>query len=115
MSGATQTTASGTKDATPTPKRSVTQAAKDFAMTMALQKTEWQNMEGIKPLLFTLKDGKSGRKAAGVIFVCLTDNIEADEDSFTFLVSGANIDDIVADIATENKILENETANSTKG
>ena len=102
MSEMNRNTTSGIKGVTPTPKGLVTQAAKDFAMTVALQKTEWQNIEGVKPLLFTLKN-TSGRKAAGVIFICLTDDIEADEKAFTFLVSGINIDDLVADIATDKK------------
>jgi hypothetical protein len=100
MSMQTKTLDSGIKDAPIIATGQATsQAGKDFAMTIALQKTEWRRMRGVTPLLFTLTDSTSGKKSSGVIFICQTDEIEADNENFTFTINGINIDKIVEDIA----------------
>lgn len=111
---ATSDLSSGIKDAPIIATgQAITQAGEDFAMTIALQKTEWKQMKGITPILFTLIDSTSGKKASGVIFTCRTDEIVADNENFTFLVNGINIDDIVLNIAiaeSGKKGKTNETA-----
>ena len=94
MSKTTPPSASGTGVA----KNTVTEAARDFALTVALQKTEWHELKksGVVTRLLTLKDKKSGRNFAAVLWAIPTDDITADNDKFTFFVSGTDIDDIVA-------------------
>jgi hypothetical protein len=79
--------------------QAISQAGEDFAMTIALQKTEWKQMRGVTPILFSLIEPSSGKKVSGVIFTCPTDDIDADNENFTFTVNGINIDEIILNIA----------------
>jgi hypothetical protein len=99
MSKTTQNTASGTPAVKSTESaQAISEAAREWALTVALQKTEWHALKGMTTRLRTFTDPKSGRKFAGVFFACATDDITADNDQFTFFVGGANIDDIVAQV-----------------
>jgi len=92
-----KTIPAGAQDAPPTEPKPVTEAVEAFALTVALQKTEWHELRkhGITTRLMTLQD-KSGRRFAAVFFACATDNLEADDDKFTFYANGVDVDDIVA-------------------
>lgn len=76
----------------------MSQEALDWALTVALQKTEWHNLKGITTRLLTFTDKKSGRKFAAAFWACATDNLSADNDSGTFFVNGIDVDDLVAQI-----------------
>ncbi len=92
----TQNIASGTPDVKPTV--SISPEAMEWALTVALQKTEWHNMKGIVTRFLTLTDKKSGKKFAAVFWACATDELTADNDSGTFFVNGSDVDDLVAHI-----------------
>jgi hypothetical protein len=93
MSKTTPNSGSGIKDALST-------AVAEFVMTLSLQKTEWKSLQNVTPVLFTLRDPKSGKNTAGVIFVSTEFDLTADHDRFTFMVNGEDIDDLLI-IATE--------------
>lgn len=100
MSKQTKNSGSGIKDAMPiAPEPAISQVESDFAMTLSLQKTEWQKMEGVRPVLFSLRT-KSGRMIGGVLFVCPTRDIEGDHEAYTFRIGGTNIDDVMLNYAT---------------
>lgn len=98
MSKTTQNSNAGTPVVPLTAPAQVTDAGKEWALTVALQKTEWQELRksGVVTRLLTLTDPKSGRKFAAVFWACATEDLEADNERFTFLVSGTDVDDIVA-------------------
>lgn len=96
MSKAIQNTVSGTPDVKLTAL--VSQAALDWAMTVALQKTEWHALNGIVTRFLTLTDPKSGRTFAAAFWACATDNLSADNDSGTFYVNGVDVDELVAQL-----------------
>ncbi|MDZ7344107.1 MAG: hypothetical protein ONA90_06295 [candidate division KSB1 bacterium] len=101
MSKATPTSGSGTLAAKNiAEKRDISEAAREWALIVALQKTEWHGLRqaGITTRLITLIDPASSRRFVGVFFACATDDLEADNDQFTFFVNGKNVDDIVAQI-----------------
>jgi hypothetical protein len=100
MSKTTQNTASGTPVAERTDKKpDMTEAAQEWALTVALQKTEWHALKGVTTRLLTLKDTKSGKKFVAAVWAIPTDELTADNDKFTFFVNGENVDDIVARLA----------------
>lgn len=101
MSKTTPPSASGTDVA----KSTVSEAARDFAMTVALQKTEWHELKksGVVTRLLTLKDKKSGRLFGAALWAIPTDDITTDDDKFTFFVSGTDVDEIVAQMKAETK------------
>lgn len=100
MSKKTQNTASGTLVVPPIEKKQVTEAGEAWALTVALQKTEWHDLkkQGITTRLLTLTDPKTGRKFAAAFWASATDDLEADNERFTFFVSGTDVDDIVAQL-----------------
>ena len=100
MSKVTQNTASGTPVAKNTVPVQVSEAGREWALTVALQKTEWHNLKqsGVFTRLLTLKDKKSGRQFVAVAFAIPTENITADNDKFTFFVSGTDVDELVAQL-----------------
>lgn len=102
MSNETQTLDSGTPVAPITAtKPAISEAAREFALTVALQKTEWHAMKKTVARLRTFKDSKSGTLYVAVMFAIPNENIVADPDKFTFLVSGTDVDEIVAQVAQE--------------
>ena len=98
MSKKTQDTVSGTPVAQNTVSGQVTASGKEWALTVALQKTEWHNLKGITTRFMTLTDPKSGRKFAAIFFASTTDELTADNDSGTLYVNGIDVDDIVAQL-----------------
>lgn len=106
MSKITPALGSGTPVAPSTAKIQVTEAGRDWALTVALQKTEWHNLKGITTRFLTLTDKQSGRKFAAVFWACATDDLTADDKSGTFYVNGIDVDDVVAQIGSLNKIRE---------
>ena len=98
MSNQNQNTSSGTPAVKPT--EAISQAAMDWALTVALQKTEWHTLKGITTRYLTLTDKKSGKKYAGVFWACPTDELTADNSSGTFFVGGIDVDELVAQIKT---------------
>jgi hypothetical protein len=102
MSNKTQTLDSGTPVVQSTAESQViSEAAKEFALTVALQKTEWHKLEKTVARLRTFKDSKSGTLYAAVMFAIPNENIIADPEKFTFLVNGTDVDEIVAQVAQE--------------
>ena len=100
MSKKAENTASGTPVVQNTAEIQVTEAGKEWALTVALQKTEWHNLQksGVVTKLLTLTDKKSGTQFVAVVFAIPTENLTADNDKFTFFVSGTDVDDIVAQV-----------------
>jgi hypothetical protein len=97
MSKVIQNTASGTQDVRNTAKsQRLSEAATEWAMTVALQKTEWHSLKGVKTRLLSLTDAKSGRKFVAAVWAIPTEDLTADNEKFTFFVSGTDVDDIVA-------------------
>jgi len=96
MSKTTLNSNSGTPDAKPI--ANISPEAREWALTVALQKTEWHNLKGIATRFLTLTDKKSGKKFAAVFWACPTDELTADNDSGTFYVGGVDVDDLVAQI-----------------
>jgi len=107
MSKITKNSVSGTPDAKPT--ASISPEAMEWALTVALQKTEWHNLKGIATRFLTLTDKKSGKRFAAVFWACPADELTADNDSGTFFVNGVDVDDLVAQINMENKKVKDET------
>lgn len=100
MSNQIQGSGSGTPVAPAiVPLQGISEAAREWALTVALQKTEWHSLAGVTTRLLTFKDKKSGRTFAAAFWACPTENLTADNDKFTFYVSGTDIDDIVAQLA----------------
>jgi hypothetical protein len=102
MSNETKTLDSGTPVAQSTAEiPAISEAAKEFALTVALQKTEWHTMKKTVARLQTFMDSNSGTLYAAVMFAIPNENIVADPEKFTFLVSGTDVDEIVAQVAQE--------------
>jgi hypothetical protein len=106
MSKKAQSTVSGTPVVKNTAVPLVTEAGKRWALTVALQKTEWHNLKksGVATKLLTLTDKKSGTQFVAVVFAIPTENLTADTDKFTFFVSGTDVDDLVAHIDDGNPV-----------
>lgn len=99
MSKPIKNSASGTPDVEPiVSKPAISEAGLQWALTVALQKEEWHNLNGVTTRLLTLKDKRSGRTFVGAFWAIPTENLTADNDTFTFYVSGTDIDDLVAQI-----------------
>jgi hypothetical protein len=107
MSKKTTVSNSGTPVALNTvPVLAMSEAGREFALTVALQKTEWHSLRksGVVTRLLTLKDKKSGRRFAAALWAIPTENITADNEKFTFFVSGTDVDEVVAQLrATESE------------
>lgn len=99
MSNPTQNTASGTPVAANTASaQAMSEASREWALTVALQKTEWNDLKGITTRLMSLRDKDTGRKFVAVLFASPTDDLEANQEQFTFLVNGIDVDDLVANL-----------------
>ncbi len=97
MSKKIQNSASGTPAARTTDAEQV----REFAQTLALQKTEWANLRGASVRFVTLRSKRHKRSFVGVFFALPRHDIEADIDRWTFLVDGRDIDDYIADFGDE--------------
>jgi hypothetical protein len=100
MSNQTPNLGSGTPDVPNIAIAQVTEAGREWALTVALQKTEWHALNGVTTRLLTLKDKQSGRTFVAAVWAIPTENLTADNDKFTFFVSGTDVDDIVAQIGS---------------
>lgn len=97
MSRITPSTASGT----PVARRTAAEHVQELARTLALQKTEWANLQGVSIRFLTLRSKRHKRSFVG-IFMALSDhNIEADIDKWTFFIDGRDVDDFVADLGND--------------
>ncbi|MCZ2079899.1 MAG: hypothetical protein LC130_33440 [Bryobacterales bacterium] len=99
MSKQTQDSDSGTPAVKPTASELVmSEAARQWALTVALQKTEWHDLIGIATRLLSFRDKRTGRLFVGVVFFSPSDDLTADNDAFTFLVNGVDVDEVVANL-----------------
>lgn len=99
MSKQTQVSGSGTPAVQPTANAPVmSEAARQWALTVALQKTEWHDLNGITTRLLSFRDRRTGRLFVGVVFFSPSDDLAADNDAFTFLVNGIDVDEVVANL-----------------
>lgn len=90
---------SGTPDAVSTVKKqAISEAGLQWALTVALQKEEWHNLKGVTTRFLTLKDKQSGRTFVGAFWAIPTEDLAADNDTFTLYVSGTDVDDLVAQL-----------------
>lgn len=97
MSKQIQNSGSGTPVVEPTAKKlGISEAGLQWALTVALQKEEWHNLKGVTTRLLTLKDKQSGRTFVGAFWAIPTEDLTADNDTFTLYVSGTDVDDLVA-------------------
>lgn len=103
MSKQTQNTVSGTPVVGNTASAQVSEAGKEWALTVALQKTEWHNLRkaGVFTRLLTLRDKRSGTQFVVVAFAIPNENLTADNEKFTFFVSGTDVDELVARLNEE--------------
>ena len=88
------------------PGPALSTAGREFALTVALQKTEWHNLKkvGVFTRLLTLRDKKTGRLYAAAVWAIPTEDITADDEKFTLFVSGTDVDEVVAQMrATETE------------
>lgn len=100
MSKTTPNSDSGTPDVEPTVKKlGISEAGMQWALTVALQKEEWHNLKGVTTRFLTLRDKQSGRTFVGAFWAIPTENLTADNDTFTFYVSGTDVDDLVAQLS----------------
>lgn len=99
MSKAIQNSDSGTPDVKPTAQKpAISEAGLQWALTVALQKEEWRNLKGVTTRLLTLRDKQSGRSFVAAFWAIPTEDLSADNDTFTLYVSGTDVDDLVAQL-----------------
>jgi hypothetical protein len=109
MSTATQTTRNGTVGVKNTPQKQVTplsQAATAFIMTVALQKSEWaelQSVPGLTVRLDNYRDPSSGRFMLLVAFGSDADNFTGNDATGKIFVNGTDIDELLVTLIEEAK------------